>query len=129
MPPIAAAISANGFGENHTYLKLRDRLSYAFALVSVAAGIEIEDGTIRRVSVAMGGVAHKPWRNQQAEQALVGQPVDGANFEAFADALLSGAKGQRHNDFKIPLARKTVLRALAQAVAGTPQIQAEKAIR
>ena len=125
----AVRVPANGFGENHTYLKLRDRLSYAFALVSVAAGIEIEDGTIRRVSVAMGGVAHKPWRNQQAEQALVGQPVDGANFEAFADALLSGAKGQRHNDFKIPLARKTVLRALAQAVAGTPQIQAEKAIR
>jgi xanthine dehydrogenase YagS FAD-binding subunit len=125
----AVRIPANGFGDNHTYLKLRDRLSYAFALVSIAAGVDIEDGRIRRISLAMGGVAHKPWRNQTAEAALVGKPADAANFEAFADALLSGASGQGDNDFKIPLARKTVLRALAQAIAGTPQVQAEKAIR
>lgn len=125
----AVRLPEDRFGPHHTYLKLRDRLSYAFALVSVAAGLEIDSGTIVRASVALGGVAHKPWRNLEAEALLAGQPAASADFGAFADALLSGAVGQGHNDFKIPLARQVVLRALAQAVAGTPQVQSEKAIR
>jgi xanthine dehydrogenase YagS FAD-binding subunit len=116
------------FGPHHTYLKLRDRLSYAFALVSVAAGLKLENGKITQARVALGGVAHKPWRDLQAEALLVGRAPDAASFQAFADKLLEPAQGHGHNDFKIGLAHGAVIRALSQAAAGTPQSQTDKRI-
>jgi xanthine dehydrogenase YagS FAD-binding subunit len=120
---------ARAFRVNHTYLKLRDRLSYAFALVSVAAGLEMEGGAIKRARVALGGVAHKPWRRTDAEELLVGKTADPEAFSAAADLLLEGARGYEHNAFKIDLARKAIVRALGQAAAGTPQSQTDKRIR
>ena len=117
-----------GFAANYTYLKIRDRLSYAFALVSVAVGIELDGGTIKQARFALGGVAHKPWRNAAAEAALDGQPASEAAFAQAADTLLSEAKGFGHNTFKIDLARRAVVRALTQAARGTPQSQSDKKI-
>ena len=117
------------FGRHHTYLKLRDRQSYAFALVSVAAALEVDGGLIRRGRIALGGVAPKPWRVPAAEQLLEGAAVDDeAVFERAAAALLEGARGQGDNDFKIDLARRAIRRALNQAAAGTPQSQTDKRI-
>ncbi|MFZ0849920.1 MAG: xanthine dehydrogenase family protein subunit M, partial [Hyphomicrobiaceae bacterium] len=113
---------------NYTYIKIRDRLSYAFALVSVAVGIELDGGTIKQARFALGGVAHKPWRNAAAEAALDGQPASAAAFAQAADILLSEAKGFGHNTFKIDLARRAVVRALTQAARGTPQSQSDKKI-
>jgi xanthine dehydrogenase YagS FAD-binding subunit len=117
-----------GFATNHTYLKVRDRLSYAFALVSVAVGLELDGGTIKEARFALGGVAHKPWRNAQAEAGLAGRPADEATFAQAADLVLREAKGFGHNTFKIDLARRAIVRALSQAARGTPQSQANKKI-
>ncbi|GGH10442.1 oxidoreductase [Alsobacter metallidurans] len=117
------------FGQNHTYLKLRDRLSYAFALVSVAVGLNIEGGTIKKARMALGGVAHKPWRKPEAEQALEGQAPTLENFGRAAELLLQGARGHGHNDFKIELARRAIGRALSQAAEARPQSQTDKRIR
>ena len=125
----AVELPARGFAENYTYLKIRDRLSYAFALVSVAAALELEGNTIREARLALGGVAHKPWREPAAEAALRGQAADQATFTRAADLLLRDAKGFEHNAFKIDLARRAVVRALTQAAAGTPQSQSDKKIR
>ncbi|AYV48580.1 FAD-binding molybdopterin dehydrogenase [Caulobacter flavus] len=116
------------FGPHYTYLKLRDRLSYAFALVSVAAALKIERGCIAEVRLALGGLAHKPWRDRHGEASLVGKIPDRASFQAAADQILAGAVGQGHNDFKIDLARRAIVRALAQAAAGTPQSQSVKRV-
>ena len=121
-------LPARGFGENYTYLKIRDRLSYAFALVSVAAALELDGNTIREARLALGGVAHKPWRDPAAEAVLRGQPANGANFERAADLVLREAKSFKQNAFKIDLARRVILRALTQAAAGTPQWQSDKRI-
>jgi len=125
----ALELSARGFAENYTYLKIRDRLSYAFALVSVAAALELDGSTIREARLALGGVAHKPWRDPAAEAMLRGQPANGANFERAADLVLREAKSFKQNAFKIDLARRVILRALTQAAAGTPQSQSDKRIR
>ena len=117
-----------GFASNYTYLKIRDRLSYAFALVSVAVGLELAGGTIKEARFALGGVAHKPWRNVQAEAALRGVAAGEAAFTQAADLLLRDAKGFGHNTFKIDLARRTIVRALSQAARGTPQSQSNKKI-
>jgi xanthine dehydrogenase YagS FAD-binding subunit len=117
-----------GFATNYTYLKVRDRLSYAFALVSVAVGFELDGDTIKEGRFALGGVAHKPWRDPQAEAALRGQPANAATFARAADALLRDAKGYAHNTFKIDLARRCIARALTQAARGTPQPQSFKKI-
>jgi xanthine dehydrogenase YagS FAD-binding subunit len=117
-----------GFATNYTYLKIRDRLSYAFALVSVAVGLELEDGAIKEARFALGGVAHKPWRNTRAEAALLGRPASDATFAQAADLVLSEAKGFGHNTFKIDLARRAIVRALSQAALGTPQSQSSKKI-
>ncbi len=109
-------LPAQGYARHSAYLKLRDRQSYAFALVSVAAALDIgADGRVRSARVALGGVAHKPWRDPAAEQLLVGQPATSAQFDGVAQRLLQGAQGQGHNDFKIPLARRAVVRALERA--------------
>lgn len=114
---------APGFRGHSVYLKLRERLSYAFALVSVAALLEIEGGTIRAARLALGGVAHKPWRDPRAEALLAGQPAGETAFARAADALLHGAAAQGagvgSNAFKIPLARRAIVRALHQAAQGT----------
>ena len=111
---------AGRFAAHSAYLKLRDRASYAFALVSVAAALDLAaDGTVREVRVALGGVAHKPWRLPQAESLLVGAPANAETFAQVADALLRDARGQGDNDFKIPLARRAIVRALEVAAAGT----------
>jgi xanthine dehydrogenase YagS FAD-binding subunit len=125
----AVELPARGFAVNYTYLKIRDRLSYAFALVSVAAGLELEGDTIKEARLALGGVAHKPWRDPSAEAALRGQAADRATFARAADLVLRDAKGFAHNAFKIDLARRAIVRALTQAAAGTPQSQSDKRIR
>ena len=125
----AIELPPEGFAKNYTYLKIRDRLSYAFALVSIAVGLDIEGGTIKEARLALGGVAHKPWRNREAEAQLEGAPATRENFVRAAETVLRDARGFGHNDFKIELARRGILRALAQAARGTPQSQADKRIR
>ncbi|PZX16517.1 xanthine dehydrogenase YagS FAD-binding subunit [Palleronia aestuarii] len=98
----------------HIYRKVRDRSSYAFALVSVGGVLGIEGGKIAHASLAFGGLAPRPWRNAELEHALVGQTPDAALFDRAADILLADAKGQGDNDFKIPLARRTLKAALRE---------------
>ncbi len=125
----AVELPARGFAANYSYLKIRDRLSYAFALVSVAAALELDGDTIKEARLALGGVAHKPWRDMSAEAALRGQPANREVFARAADTILRDAKGFEHNTFKIELARRAIVRALSQAAAGTPQSQSIKKIR
>ena len=125
----AIELPPKGFARNYTYLKIRDRLSYAFALVSVAAGLELDGETIRDARFALGGVAHKPWRNTAAEAQLQGARATSESFARAADTVLRDARGFGHNDFKIELARRAIVRALTQAARGTPQSQADKRIR
>lgn len=105
-----------GFSKNYAYLKVRDRPSYAFALVSVAAALEMEGDIIREVRVALGGVAHKPWRKPEVEKQFQEKKATSENFEALAEKLIEGATGYGDNDFKIPLAKKTIIRALTEAM-------------
>jgi xanthine dehydrogenase YagS FAD-binding subunit len=125
----AIELPPKGFKANYSYLKIRDRLSYAFALVSVAAALELEGDTIKEARLALGGVAHKPWRDPAAESALRGQRADQAAFARAADIVLRDAKGYAHNSFKIGLARRAIIRTLSQAARGTPQSQSVKKIR
>jgi xanthine dehydrogenase YagS FAD-binding subunit len=122
-------LPAGQFNTNYTYLKLRDRLSYAFALVSVAVALKVEGGKLADVRIALGGVAHKPWRVPAAEAKLNGQAASPELVHQAAARILEGAVGQGTNDFKIELARRAIARALAQAVAGTPQSQSDKRIK
>jgi xanthine dehydrogenase YagS FAD-binding subunit len=113
----AVDLPARGFAERYAYLKVRDRASYAFALVSVAAALRMTAGTIEEGRVALGGVAHKPWRDRAAESALAGQPASRQTFERVADELVRGARDCGLNAFKIPLARRAIVRSLQQAAA------------
>jgi xanthine dehydrogenase YagS FAD-binding subunit len=124
----AIELPARGFAKNYSYLKIRDRLSYAFALVSVAAALEMDGGRIAEARVALGGVAHKPWRKRDAEAALRGEPAGEDAFARAADLLLADARAYSHNGFKIRLARRAIIRTLTQAANGTPQVQANKKI-
>ena len=99
------------------YRKVRDRASYDFALVSVAAVVETEGDRIRSARIAMGGVAHKPWRALEAERQLAGADLSDDAFAAAGEAAVKGAQGRGHNDFKIALAARTVARALIEAAA------------
>ena len=126
---VAVDLPEAGFARNYTYLKLRDRLSYAFALVSVAAGLERDGDTIRTARLALGGVAHKPWRNAQAEALLTGRPATRESFQAAADLIVAEATPQSANGFKIELARRAIVRGLEQAAAGTPQSLSDKRIQ
>ncbi|AEI49800.1 FAD binding domain-containing protein [Runella slithyformis] len=112
-------LPANGFAQHNAYLKLRDRHSYAFALVSVAAGLELEGGIITDARLALGGVAHKPWRDREAEMMLKGQPATEENFHKAAETVIKGAVGYEHNAFKIELARRAIVRTLMEAAKGT----------
>jgi xanthine dehydrogenase YagS FAD-binding subunit len=97
------------------YRKVRDRASYAFALVSVAAILELDGDRVRAARVAFGGLSYKPWRSAEAEATLVGAPASRASFDAAGIAALRNARGHGHNDFKIPLARRTLRATLTQA--------------
>jgi xanthine dehydrogenase YagS FAD-binding subunit len=109
------------FAAHARYLKVRERTSYAFAVVSAAAALRIEGDTIAQARLALGGVATKPWRAREAERMLAGARVDGSLFRRAAEAALADAKPSGDNGFKIELARRTVVRALALATAGTPE--------
>jgi len=106
LPPSAHARAS-------AYLKVRDRASYEFALVSVAAALAVENGTIREARIALGSVAPKPWRAHAAEGALIGKPANDASFAVAAQVAIQGMRGYGHNDYKIPLTRQSVRRALA----------------
>jgi xanthine dehydrogenase YagS FAD-binding subunit len=108
-------LPANGFAGHYAYLKVRDRTSYAFALVSVAVALDMDGDTITQTRLALGGVAHKPWRNPDAEAMLNGLQATRDHFEAVADAVVRDAKGFPHNTFKIALAQRAVVRALQHA--------------
>ncbi len=107
--------TANAFADHSYYLKVRDRASYAFALVSVAAALDIRNGIIEEARVAMGGVAHKPWRATKTESALKGQRAEERIFRIAADAEMQSALGTDHNRFKIELGRRAIVRALTIA--------------
>jgi xanthine dehydrogenase YagS FAD-binding subunit len=111
---------AQAFSAHARYLKVRERTSYAFAVVSAAAGLRIEDGAIREARLALGGVAAKPWRASAAEEVLAGARPDPGIFREAAKAALSDAKPSGDNAFKIELAQRIIVRALTLAAAGTP---------
>ena len=102
------------FATRSLYLKVRDRASYAFALASVAVALDIDDGRVRDARVALGGIATKPWRSREAEDALRTRPASLATYRAAADAALAGAVARQHNAFKIELAKRTLVRALSR---------------
>src|SRR5579872_2187922 len=112
---IGVEIPDNNFAKNSYYLKVRDRQSYAFALVSVAAALEIENGTIQHARLAMGGVAHKPWRLHDAEKSLIGKPANEESFKQAAAIAMQGAKAYEYNSFKLRLAPATITEALKHA--------------
>jgi xanthine dehydrogenase YagS FAD-binding subunit len=112
---------ARGFSAHARYLKVRERTSYAFAVVSAAAGLRIEHGAIREARLALGGVAAKPWRASAAEEILTSCHPDPAAFRVAAKAALADAKPSGDNAFKIELAERIIVRALTLAAAGTPQ--------
>jgi xanthine dehydrogenase YagS FAD-binding subunit len=111
---------ARRFSAHARYLKVRERTSYAFAVVSAAAALRIEQGTIREARVALGGVAAKPWRARSAEQILANSRPDQKAFREAAKAALADAKPSGENQFKIELARGIIVRALTLAAVGTP---------
>jgi xanthine dehydrogenase YagS FAD-binding subunit len=109
LPPLA-------FARNSRYRKVRDRASYAFALVSVAAALETEHGTIKNVRLALGGVAHKPWRAYTAEKVMAGAKATAETFRRAAEEELADARGRGHNDFKIELAKRTIVSVFRELV-------------
>jgi xanthine dehydrogenase YagS FAD-binding subunit len=98
---------------------VRERASFAFAVVSVAAALDLENGFVREVRLALGGVAHKPWRATTAEETLRGEPASEASFARAAEAELAQAKPLRDNGYKIPLARNLIVRALSELAEGS----------
>jgi xanthine dehydrogenase YagS FAD-binding subunit len=102
------------FAQHSTYRKVRDRASYAFALISVAAAMELDGGIVKSVRLALGGVAHKPWRALKLEASLQGRPANDASFLAAAEEELADAKPLTHNKFKVELARRTIVAVLAE---------------
>jgi len=110
-------VPVNNLNKNFHYLKVRDRSSYAFALVSVAAAFELKNGIIANARLAMGGVAHKPWRLIEAETFLKGKTANSSNFEDAARIAMYGAKGFGENDFKLKMAPNTIIEALTVAKA------------
>ncbi|MCC2547608.1 xanthine dehydrogenase family protein subunit M [Hymenobacter sp. BT175] len=113
----AVSIPDNPFTKNVHYLKVRERASYAFALVSVAAALHIENNVIRDARLAMGGVAHKPWRLTEAEKSLIGKLATEATFRQAADVAMQGARAFKHNAYKLKMAPNSIIQALKQAAA------------
>jgi len=115
---VAIDLPPSAMAHHSHYLKLRDRASYAFALVSVAAALEMDGRTVRDARLALGGVAHKPWRRREAESLLQGHPLDDAQCRAAAQRLLDGAQPLEGNRFKVELAQRAIVRALQIAGEG-----------
>jgi len=113
----AVDLPAIPFATRSYYLKIRDRASYAFALVSVAALLDLDGGQIRSARIALGGVAHKPWRALKAERQLAGKKPDPEVFRSAAEAELADAKGYKYNSFKIEMAKRAIVRTLATVAA------------
>jgi xanthine dehydrogenase YagS FAD-binding subunit len=114
----AIEIPKNNFANKSYYLKVRDRASYAFALVSVAVAMETNGNKIKQARVALGGVSHKPWRAVEAEKILAGKDATEANFKLAAEAEMKNAKPLEHNKFKVELGRRAIVRALTIAANG-----------
>lgn len=114
----AIELPKNNFASNSYYLKVRDRASYAFALISVAAALEMEGTRIKQARIALGGVAHKPWRALKAEKMLVGKEATEANFMLAAAEEMADARPLEHNGFKVELGRRSIVRALQMALNG-----------
>ena len=113
----ALTLPAPAFPAHYYYLKIRERSSYAYALVSVAAGLQLDNGTISQVGLAMGGVAHKPWRLTEAEAFLTGKSPSEENFAEAGVIAMREARPLEHNEYKVPMGEKAVARALVQAYA------------
>jgi len=113
----AVDIPDSPFTKHVHYQKVRERASYAFALVSAAAALDLDGNTIKAARLALGGVAHKPWRLTAAEQALVGQPATEASFRRAAEVAMQGAKAFKHNAYKLKLAPNALVQALKTATA------------
>jgi xanthine dehydrogenase YagS FAD-binding subunit len=111
----AIELPKSNFAKNYYYLKVRDRASYAFALVAVAAAFELDGDRIKQARVVLGSVAHKPWRSQEAEAALTGRPASEESFRRAGEAALAGAKPLAHNAYKVELGKRAVVRALMRA--------------
>jgi xanthine dehydrogenase YagS FAD-binding subunit len=114
----AVVLPSVPFAKSGVYLKLRDRASYAFALISVAAAVEVTGDRIQNARLAMGGVAHKPWRPTEAEKFLIGKPANPETFQQAAEIALQGAKPLAHNGFKVELAKRAIKRAIAVSAKG-----------
>jgi xanthine dehydrogenase YagS FAD-binding subunit len=112
---VAIDLPKSSFAKNYYYLKVRDRASYAFALVAVAAALELDGGRIRQARVVLGGVAHKPWRSPEAESALSGKPASEETFLRAAEAALREAKPLAHNAYKVELGKRAIVRTLMRA--------------
>jgi xanthine dehydrogenase YagS FAD-binding subunit len=115
---VAIDIPKNTFAEKSYYLKVRDRASYAFALVAVAAALETSGTDIKQARVVLGGVAHKPWRSAEAERVLAGRPATEATFKAAAEAALKDARPLAHNGYKVELGKRAIVLALQRATTG-----------
>jgi xanthine dehydrogenase YagS FAD-binding subunit len=112
---VAIELPNSNFAKNSYYLKVRDRASYAFALVAVAAALELDGGRIKQARVVLGGVAHKPWRSPEAEAALSGRPASEESFRQAAEAALKDAKPLAHNAYKVELGKRAIVRAMMRA--------------
>ena len=106
------SIPVPSYGARSTYLKVRDRAQYEFALASASVALDVAGGTIREARIALGGIATIPWHSPEAERSLVGAPVGRSSFQRASEAALAGARGRGENDFKIALAKRTLVRAL-----------------
>ncbi|MCU1290845.1 MAG: Molybdopterin dehydrogenase, FAD-binding protein [Acidobacteria bacterium] len=115
---VAIDLPKNNFAAKSYYLKVRDRASYAFALVSVAAALETSGNNIRQARIVLGGVAHKPWRSDEAENALVGKPANEETFRQAAEIALKDAKPLKHNGYKVELGKRAIVLALKRAMNG-----------
>lgn len=112
---VAIELPKSNFAKNSYYLKVRDRASYAFALVAVAAALELDGDTIQQARVVLGSVAHMPWRSREAESALSGRPASVESFQRAAEAALEDAKPLAHNAYKVELGKRAIVRALMRA--------------
>jgi xanthine dehydrogenase YagS FAD-binding subunit len=112
---VAIELPNSNFAKNSYYLKVRDRASYAFALIAVAAALELDGSTIKQARVVLGGVAHKPWRSPEAEAALSGKAASEENFRRAAEAAVANAKPLAHNAYKVELAKRAIVLALMRA--------------
>lgn len=106
------------FAARSQYLKVRDRASYDFALVSIAAALDLQNGTIADARIALGGIGTKPWKATEAERVLIGAPANEFTFQAAAHATIRNAKPQEHNRFKVELLRRTLIQALITVAGG-----------